>query len=147
MIRKEYIFTVNELQGYKTLGVLEKKIEFNLVDEKEEIQSTSNHRYLLNPLDNNPTDSSEVQDKMNEVFTDEVKLVYEAYLETLKPSEQELLEQFQVKFRMDRDVLLKQVDIEINKAEDLGQDSSLLRVYRQALRDATINWIIPERNF
>ena len=147
MIRKEYIFTVNELQGYKTLGVLEKKIEFNLVDEKEEIQSTSNHRYLLNPLDNNPTYSSEVQDKMNEVFTDEVKVVYNLYLESLKPSAEELLEQFQNKFRLDRDSLLKGVDIEINKAEDIGLDSTNLRAYRQALRDATINWIIPERNF
>lgn len=62
-------------------------------------------------------------------------------------NEQELIEQFQNKFRFDRDTLLKNVDIEINKSEDNGLDSTNLRAYRQALRDATINWIMPERNF
>lgn len=144
MIKKEYTFNMNELQGYKTLGVLEKTIEFDLVDGNEEIQSTFNHRYLLNPSDSNPTDSTEVQDKINEVFTYEVKAAYNLYLESLKPSAEELLEQFQNKFRLDRDALLKGVDIAINKAEDLGEDTKALRVYRQALRDATINWIMPE---
>lgn len=59
-------------------------------------------------------------------------------------SEKELLEQFQNKFRADRDTLLTQVDIEINKAEDSGLDSTDLRLYRQALRDATIEWVMPE---
>lgn len=62
-------------------------------------------------------------------------------------NKQELIEQFQTKFRFDRDTLLKNVDIEINKSEDNGLDSTNLRAYRQSLRDATINWIMPERNF
>lgn len=64
------------------------------------------------------------------------------------PTEEEIeaekRKQFEIQFRYDRDLLLKQVDIAIFKAEDLGQDLSVLRVYRQALRDATKDWIIPE---
>ena len=56
----------------------------------------------------------------------------------------ELINQNQDKFRFERDSLLKKVDIAIYKAEDLGQDTQLLRTYRQALRDATIDWILPE---
>lgn len=66
--------------------------------------------------------------------------VYPAYEEV----EAEKRKQFEIQFRYDRDLLLKQVDIAIFKAEDLGQDLSVLRVYRQALRDATIHWIMPE---
>lgn len=66
--------------------------------------------------------------------------VYPAYEEV----EAEKRKQFEIQFRYDRDLLLKQVDIAIFKAEDLGQDLSVLRVYRQALRDATKDWIIPE---
>lgn len=62
-------------------------------------------------------------------------------------NEQELIEQFQNKFREERDILLTKVDIEINKSEDNRLDSTNLRAHRQALRDATINWIMPERNF
>lgn len=59
----------------------------------------------------------------------------------------ELLIQSQNKFRSERDSLLTKVDIEINKAEDNGLDSTNLRAYRQALRDSTINWVMPERSF
>lgn len=47
-------------------------------------------------------------------------------------------------FRQERNTLLDKVDKEINKAEDLGQDTKVLRAYRQALRDATIEWVMPE---
>lgn len=50
----------------------------------------------------------------------------------------------QNEFRAERNTLLDKVDKAINKAEDLGQDVKDLRVYRQALRDATINWVMPE---
>lgn len=50
----------------------------------------------------------------------------------------------QNEFRRDRNILLDKVDKAINKAEDLGQDVKDLRVYRQALRDATIKWVMPE---
>ena len=63
---------------------------------------------------------------------------------TDKEIEYEKRRQFEIQFRFDRDTLLKQTDIEINKAEDIGQDSQSLRAYRQSLRDATIKWIMPE---
>lgn len=50
----------------------------------------------------------------------------------------------QNEFRRDRNILLDKVDKAINKSEDLGQDAKDLRVYRQALRDATIKWVLPE---
>lgn len=59
-------------------------------------------------------------------------------------TEKELINQNKDKFRFERDSLLKKVDIAIYKAEDLGQDSKVLRVYRQKLRDSTINWVMPE---
>ena len=59
-------------------------------------------------------------------------------------TDEELLQQKQNEFRIERNDLLDKVDKAINKTEDLGQDSKDLRVYRQALRDATINWAMPE---
>ena len=64
------------------------------------------------------------------------------------PSDEEIetekRKQIEIQFRFDRDVLLKQTDIAINKAEDLEQDTKELRLYRQKLRDSTNNWVIPE---
>ena len=51
--------------------------------------------------------------------------------------------QIQAEFRAERDKLINQADIIINKALDNNQDVTSLRAYRQALRDATIKWIIP----
>lgn len=59
-------------------------------------------------------------------------------------TEEELVTQKQNEFRAERNLLLDKVDKDINKAEDLGNDSTVLRTYRQALRDATITWVIPE---
>ena len=59
-------------------------------------------------------------------------------------TEEELINQNQDKFRFERDSLLKKVDIAIYKSEDLGQDTQLLRAYRQALRNAAIDFILPE---
>lgn len=56
-------------------------------------------------------------------------------------------EQIKTDFRAERNDLLDKVDKAINKAEDLGQDSKKIREYRQALRDATINWVMPENIF
>ena len=39
--------------------------------------------------------------------------------------------------RKQREPLLKEADVLIYKAEDLGQDTAALRTYRQALRDVT----------
>ena len=59
-------------------------------------------------------------------------------------TDEEILKKKQYEFRVERNLLLDKVDIEINKAEDLEQDSKVLRVYRQKLRDSTINWVLPE---
>lgn len=64
------------------------------------------------------------------------------------PSDEEIeaekRRQFEIQFRFDRDSLLQKTDIEINKAEDLGEDTKILRAYRQCLRDATKDWTMPE---
>lgn len=57
---------------------------------------------------------------------------------------EELILKEQDEFRANRNTLLKEVDIEINKAEDLGEDTKILRAYRQCLRDATKDWTMPE---
>lgn len=59
--------------------------------------------------------------------------------------EEERLKQEQINFRIQRNNLLKETDIEINKLDDNSQDSSKWREYRQALRDATISWKLPIR--
>lgn len=60
-------------------------------------------------------------------------------------SSEETRNQEQIKFRMQRDNLLNEADIEINKLDDNFKDSSKWREYRQALRDATISWELPIR--
>lgn len=47
-------------------------------------------------------------------------------------------------FRQKRNKLLAECDILINKALDKGEDVAKLREYRQALRDATDDWQMPE---
>lgn len=59
--------------------------------------------------------------------------------------EEERLKQEQINFRIQRNNLLKEADIEINKLDDNSQDSSKWRIYRQALRDATISWELPAK--
>lgn len=66
-------------------------------------------------------------------------------IKTLEDKQAEALEQEQAKFRTERDFLLKEADIEINKLDDLGKDSSSWRFYRQALRDATITLELPTK--
>ena len=57
---------------------------------------------------------------------------------------EEIEQEAQVQFRTERDKLLVEADIEINKLVDLGLDATEWRVYRQALRDSTITWTMPE---
>jgi hypothetical protein len=52
-------------------------------------------------------------------------------------------EAFEVSFRKQRDALLIEADILVNKAADLNQDTTALRAYRQSLRDATVSWVMP----
>ena len=58
---------------------------------------------------------------------------------------EEIQEQEQAQFRAERNQLLIEADIEINKLDDLGKDSSAWRAYRQALRDSTESWVLPTK--
>lgn len=58
-------------------------------------------------------------------------------------TEAEILEQSQITFRKTRDKELLKADIEISKLIDNDIDSSVWRTYRQSLRDATDNWVMP----
>ena len=60
-------------------------------------------------------------------------------------TEEESEQETQAQFRAERDVLLKEADIEINKLVDLGLDSTEWRVYRQELRDSTLTWVLPSK--
>lgn len=60
-------------------------------------------------------------------------------------TEDELALQEQARFRAERDKLLAEADIVIYKLEDTAQDATAWRAYRQALRDATLTWVIPEK--
>lgn len=78
-------------------------------------------------------------------FEDIIKQCQDSFIyPTDEEIETEKIKQFEIQFRFDRDILLKKTDIAINKSEDLGKDTKALRAYRQALRDATINWAMPE---
>lgn len=66
-------------------------------------------------------------------------------IKTYEDKQAEALKREQSQFRAERDVLLKEADIEINKLDDLGKDSSSWRVYRQALRNSTITWELPTK--
>ena len=61
-------------------------------------------------------------------------------------TEEEILTQKQNEFRAERDKLLVEADIEINKLTDVGLDSTEWRVYRQELRDSTLTWSLPSKS-
>ena len=58
---------------------------------------------------------------------------------------EEIQEQEEAQFRAERNQLLVEADIEINKLVDLGKDSSAWRAYRPALRDSTDTWVMPRK--
>ena len=51
----------------------------------------------------------------------------------------------QAEFRAERDVLLAEADIEINKLVDAGLATTVYSEYRQTLRDSTITWVLPTK--
>lgn len=53
------------------------------------------------------------------------------------------LDKTRTDFRVERDKLIQMADIEIYKLEDNGQDTTAYRTYRQALRDSTVEWVLP----
>lgn len=58
---------------------------------------------------------------------------------------EEIEQEAQAQFRAERNKLLVEADIEINKLVDLGLDSTEWRVYRQALRDSTLTCVLPSK--
>ena len=58
---------------------------------------------------------------------------------------EEIEQEVQAQFRAERNKLLVEADMEINKLVDAGLDSTEWRVYRQELRDSTLTWIIPSK--
>ena len=60
-------------------------------------------------------------------------------------TEEEILTQKQNEFRAERNNLLVEADVEINKLVDLGLDSTEWRIYRQELRDSTLTWVLPSK--
>ena len=60
-------------------------------------------------------------------------------------TEEEILTQKQNEFRAERNNLLVEADVEINKLVDLGLDSTEWRIYRQELRDLTLTWVLPSK--
>ena len=94
-----------------------------------------------------PTPNIEVSD---EVWQEAIKInanCYENGEFIVKDfrTEEEIEQETQAQFRAERDVLLKEADIEINKLVDLGLDPTEWRVYRQELRDSTLSWVLPSK--
>lgn len=58
---------------------------------------------------------------------------------------EEIQQSTQAQFRAERDKLLAEADIEINKLVDAELDVTEWRVYRQALRDSTLTWVMPSK--
>lgn len=58
---------------------------------------------------------------------------------------EEIEQETQAQFRTERDKLLVEADIEINKLVDAGLDSTEWRKYRQELRDSTLTWVLPSK--
>ncbi len=57
----------------------------------------------------------------------------------------EIEQEAQAQFRTERDKLLIEADIEINKLVDLELDPTEWRKYRQELRDSTLTWVLPSK--
>lgn len=58
---------------------------------------------------------------------------------------EEIEQEAQAQFRAERGKLLVEADIEINKLVDAELDVTEWRVYRQALRDSTLTWVMPSK--
>ena len=58
---------------------------------------------------------------------------------------EEIEQEVQAQFRAERNKLLVEADIEINKLVDLGLNPTEWRVYRQELRDSTLTWVLPSK--
>ena len=66
-------------------------------------------------------------------------------IKTYEEKQKEIQQKSQAQFRVERDKLLVEADIEINKLVDLGLDATEWRVYRQELRDSTLTLVLPNK--
>ena len=90
---------------------------------------------------NNEVFAYEEDGSQDHLIGDKVLMTSEEVEAHINPPKTE--EKIQAEFRAERDNLINEADILINKALDNGKDATNLRAYRQALRDATINWVMP----
>lgn len=90
---------------------------------------------------NNEVFAYEEDGSQDHLIGDKVLMTSEEVEAHINPPKTEA--QIQSEFRAERNKLLSEADILINKALDNDQDVTSLRTYRQALRDATIEWIMP----
>lgn len=77
------------------------------------------------------------------VLDDDTKTVIKTFEVIDFPLEEKITSE-QAAFRAKRDGHLKECDIAIFKAEDRGEDTAELRQLRQSLRDATVDWAMPD---
>lgn len=77
------------------------------------------------------------------VLDDDTKTVIKTF-EVIDFTLEEKITSEQAAFRAKRDGHLKECDIAILKAEDRGEDTAELRQLRQSLRDATVDWAMPD---
>jgi len=86
---------------------------------------------------------------MSELTVDAEGNYYSHYLPTGEPDIAKIdlvaVEATQAEFRAERDVLLAEADIEINKLVDAGLATTVYSEYRQALRDSTLVWVLPTK--
>ena len=96
---------------------------------------------------NIPTPNIEVKDKIWQEAININANCYEDGKFIVKDfrTPEEIQEQEQAQFRAERNQLLVEADIEINKLDDLNMNSSSWRAYRQALRDSTESWVLPTK--
>ena len=136
-----------------TINEVEKEVEVDgeLIKEIVQEESVTTEQIWCESFSGHPEHIAMLEAKALEFntslkeFEPLIKQCEDAFIyPTDEEIEAEKRKNFEIQFRYERDLLLKQVDIAIYKAEDLGQDLSILRVYRQALRDATIDWILPK---
>lgn len=138
------VTTINDVEKEVEVdGELVKEIvkAESIITEQIHCESFSGHKEHVALL---RTKAKEFNTSLEE-FEPLIKQCEDAFIyPTDEEIEYEKRRQFEIQFRFDRDSLLQKTDIEINKAEDLGEDTKILRAYRQCLRDATKDWIMPE---
>ena len=72
-----------------------------------------------------------------------IQKVEELEIKEKEFKQNELSLQEKATFRSNRNKLLIEADIEMNKLFDVNADTTAYKAYRQALRDSTLSWVLP----